>query len=197
MSHIYRHRDGGHRLPSVTTIIPSAYDGCPKDLLEDGSRRGTYIHAATVLTDNDNLDEKSVPEEYKPFLDGYRLAVEDLKIKWVKGWRERPCHSKIIGVAGTPDGIATVGGRPMLNVIDIKSGDSKTRQMEAIWGVQTAGYELIYREVEGYKGKMGRLVLQLHSTGRYSVFPLEDPSDHAAFRSFANTYKWKMRHNIK
>ena len=197
MSRQYRHKAEGYRLPSVSDIVPESYEGCPFDLLQEGQKRGTFVHAASVLLDNDNLDWSSVPENYKPYLKAWELACSELSLKFYPGWSEKPCHSEVIGVAGTPDRIGTMARRLTPTVFDLKTGDGHSNKIKAIWGLRLAGYELIYREISGkHRGKMERFVIQLHSTGKFTPVPLEDPSDHAAFRSFANTYKWKMNKGL-
>ncbi len=196
MTRHYRQKETGQKFAAVSDVVPSGFEGCPADNLKDGAERGTFVHAATVLLDNDNLNWDSVPEDYKPFCEAWLPAVSTLRLSFIKEWTERPAVAYILGVAGTPDRIGTVGGRLTRTIIDIKTGDGSSRKLKALWGLRLAGYELIYREVEGFTGKMNRLVVQLHSTGKFTPIPLDDPSDHAAFRSFANTYKWKMSRGL-
>ena len=196
MKRHYRHKETGQKFPAVSDIVPSGYEGCPEDNMQDVRARGTYVHAASVLLDSDNLDWSTVPEEYKPFCSAWPLAVSDLKLSFIDTWTERPSVSLIMGVAGTPDRIGTVGSRITPVVIDIKTGDSTSKKLKDLWGLRLAGYELIYKEVEGYRGKMNRIVIQLHSTGKFTPYPLDDPSDHAAFRNAANFYKWKMSRGL-
>lgn len=70
-SHIYK--VNGKELPSVTTILKK--QGLTPDYTFTDpwyAQRGTYIHRACELWDQDNLDEDGLDNEIKPFLEGYK-----------------------------------------------------------------------------------------------------------------------------
>lgn len=192
MGRQYRHKTEGYRVPSVTTVIPDAYEGAPKDNLQEGQKRGNFIHKASVLIDQDNLDWKSVPPAWRGYLFGYMKAVEELGLTYIKGWSEVAYLSKVYGFGGTPDRVALIDRRLTPTVIDLKSGESAPLKLIAIWGVQAAGYEILYREVTGHKGRVDRIVIQVHKNGKYDPYPLEDASDRAAFLAMCAAHKWKM-----
>ena len=192
MSRQYKHKTDGYRVPSVTTIIPDGYEGAPEDLMQEAKARGTFVHQASVLLDADNLNWDSVPLSFRPFLEGWALAVEELSLHHIGHWTERPSLSKVHGFAGTADRVSYVGYKTTPTVIDIKTGDSKSSKMLALWGLQLAGYEILYREVEDFTAKVSRMVVQVHSTGKFTSYPLTDATDIPAFKSFCNVLKWKM-----
>ncbi len=192
MGRQYRHKEQGYRIPAVTTIIPDGYEGVPEDNLQEAKERGTFVHKASVLMDQDNLDWNSVPPAWQGYLHGWARAVEYMQIKHLTGWIERPSLSKILGFAGTPDRVSTIALRLTPTIIDIKTGETASTKLKALWALQAAGYEILYREVTGHKGRVDRLVIQVHRGGKYTPYPFDDPSDLAAFRNFCATLKWKM-----
>lgn len=193
----YRHKETGRTYPRVTSIIPDGYKGAPEDAMQEGRIRGTFVHDATALLDQDNLDWDSVPDKYLPYIRAWERAKEELDIRIVPGTIERTMVSHIYGFAGTVDRVITFGNLLTITVPDIKTGDHVDKKMRALWGLQTAGYTILYREAERLiRGKVNRVVIQLHSTGRYRLELLDDPGDHAAFLSFLNTHQWQRNHGL-
>ena len=192
----YRHKTDGYRVPSVTTIIPDGYEGAPDDQMQEAQERGRFIHEASVLLDQGNLDWSSVPEKWHGYLHGWGKAVEEMKLHFDHLWTERPTLSKRLGFGGTPARVATSDKRLTPTVIDIKSGESAGSKIKAIWGLQAAGYEILYREITGHKGRVDRYVIQVTKDGRYNPVPLDDPGDLAAFKSACAFHKWKMNKGL-
>lgn len=195
----YRHKAQGHLVPSVTSIIPDLYDGVPPTQLVLAQERGIWIHRATALWDQDNLDESQVPADYRPYLEAYKLATRELQFVHSQDWIERPLYSKALQYAGTLDRVSVMGTARKLTVLDIKTGDTASSAQKAVWGLQTAGYWMLWKEAT--QGKMpgkdpARAALLLRPDGSYRLVPLEDPQDFPAFRAFLAVKKWRQLHGI-
>ena len=62
--------------PGVTTIISDVYGKYPYP--EGAAERGHHVHLATQLYDEDDLDESSLDEVVKGYLEGYKLFVTEM-----------------------------------------------------------------------------------------------------------------------
>lgn len=74
----HRFTVNGKALPSVTQIL--RHEGIIPDMkyvTDRGLLRGTYVHSATEYFDNGTLDESTVDEEIKPYLDCYKQFKAD------------------------------------------------------------------------------------------------------------------------
>jgi len=77
---------GGEIIPSVTSIIRKAGltpDWSQIDNIEWYAQRGQYIHRATELWEQGALDEDTVDDEIRPYLDAYKSFRDDYPIKVV------------------------------------------------------------------------------------------------------------------
>jgi len=84
----------GKVIPSVTTILKRAgmtpdWSNIPD--IEWYAQRGTYIHRATELWENGTLDEDTVDDEIRPYLEAYKRFRADYTVP-VKGQEVRLWH---------------------------------------------------------------------------------------------------------
>src|SRR5262245_4350465 len=78
--HRYLLMPSGDELASVTRRMHEnklGFDpaGIPESILERVSKRGSYVHAGTVLVDQNDLDDSRVPDEYSGYFTAYRKAI--------------------------------------------------------------------------------------------------------------------------
>jgi hypothetical protein len=109
----------GRELPSVTTLMRRFGLGFQGFAPQEALDRGNYVHAASVLIDEDDLDETSVPPKWGGYLEGYRRAVSSTQTKMIVAeWR---FWHPLYAYCGTLDRIGFRGGRR--GIISLKTGD--------------------------------------------------------------------------
>lgn len=173
--HVYRL--DGQVIPGNTTILKDMGIVDTTWYTEDSRARGTYVHAASELIDQNDLHWPDVPSPYKPFLEGWVLFLKESGfITWKS---ELPVyHSQ--GFATTLDRIGILNGRAVL--LEIKTGTVPKWAM-----LQTAGQMLAARErfktgeLELEAFPTARFVVQLSSDGKYRLIPRENEWDECRF----------------
>jgi hypothetical protein len=151
-------RLSGRKLVSVTQVLPDDKRRVDPWYLE----RGRLIHLATALFDHDELDEDSIDERIKPYLDAY------VKFKKETGFEpkhiELPLYHPKYYYAGTIDRIGLLNNSQ--DLIDLKTGGKAKAdelQLAAYWELCRASYIKIRRVFDLY----------LHENGTYSLTPPE------------------------
>ena len=152
----------GRRLISVTQALSILDDRWKVDpfYLE----RGRLIHLATEYYDNDELDESTVDERIRPYLEAYKKFCKDthFAVQWIEYKLSHPSYQ----YAGKIDKIGQLNG--CLVIIDLKSGaKAKVDELQAI----------AYRElclVNNIPVKK-QFDLYLHDDGTYKLEPVEIP----------------------
>lgn len=188
----HTYRVGNVIFPSVTEVLGPAetfagmFDGVPEDALELARDRGSYIHEAMALLVRGCLDWNSLEPAWAPYVrTGERFLAESGIV--VTG-SEVPVYSERLRVAGTIDLLGMWTRRESL--LDFKA--SATIPLTV--GPQTAGYQLLYRDLYGGGAKrMHRYCVHLSPT-EYRVIPLEDSRDEIVFLSSLNLYQWGGRY---
>lgn len=177
MRDVSRYVVDGQRVLSVTEALSLSgwvrWDGVPWEVLDAAARRGTWVHEATVLMDEDDLDWDTVPEEWSGYLDAYRLFR--MEADFVISHREAPLVHPVYRFAGTTDIAGTLNGQDA--VIDIKTGDSRL-----FWPLQLSGYSLLL----GGNGRK-RFSLRLRANGDYRLDSHDDPKDGRLFLAALET----------
>ena len=117
-THIYKLN--GVRIPGVTEVMKFAGLVDDRWFTEESSWRGTAIHLACELDDQDDLDPASVDEPVRLKLEGYRKFKKTMA--FIPKTIEEMVCGKIGGmlVAGRPDRTGFLGLLPI--VMDLKSG---------------------------------------------------------------------------
>lgn len=180
-THTYRHN--GVVVPSVTQILAPLYDGLQHirpDVLAAAGERGTAVHLACELDDEDDLDESTLDPVLVPYLDAWRLFKQQKKVR-ILAIEARVFHSAL-RYAGTLDRDIEMDEEP--GILDLKA----TAVMSPITGPQTAAY------AHCTPGKRRRFGLQLRKDGTYRLTEFKDPSDLTCFMSLLNIHNWRLRH---
>ena len=116
-SHTYRLN--GITVPSVTTILKplSGLDKVPSAILEKAAAYGTAVHYATELYDRAELDEASLPDEFRNAMDAYKGFLLEHDPEWI-AIECRTFHPALM-YAGTVDRVCKIDGKTY--VLDIKT----------------------------------------------------------------------------
>jgi len=118
--HLYQD-DKGNILNSVTQILKSELNTYNYANQNYASTRGTHIHSACELWDKNDLDEKDLDEEIKPYLEQYKLALKNENIEILQNEVRR--YSPKYLFAGSVDKLARIANKNV--IIDIKSGQEE------------------------------------------------------------------------
>ncbi len=176
-NHIYTLE--GRRLISVTQALGLVDDRWKADpwYLE----RGRLIHLVTEYWDKDELDESTVDDRIKPYLDAYIKFRKETDFEPVQ--IEFPIFHPVYLYAGKPDMKGPLNGNEVL--IDKKSG-AKVRVNE----LQGAAYFELCRVNNIPVKKV--FDLYLHDDGTYKLEPIENPKRLLpAFLNVLGAYRWK------
>lgn len=178
-AHIYKWND--EIVPSVTQLLNEFklvdFSNVPKDRLEYKRSLGVAVHYAIELMEQDNLDEESLSEEIRPYVNAYKSFRE------VSGFEPRQTENRMYSkkwrFAGTMDQqgihLSKVGSEQA--IIDYKC----TWKLYAACGPQLQGYKILFEENNpGIKIKK-LFGLQLKSNGHYELEEFKDPNDKQDF----------------
>lgn len=165
IGHTYMLQPEGSELPSVTTVLRESgildFSMIPQDVLQNAARRGTAVHEALALLDDEALDEETVGEE----IHGYLMAY--LRFKRESGFQpaliEHRSWHPVHRYAGTLDRTGTIGNDNI--VLDFKTG-----VMLPGYRLQLAAYQAFLPEPLRFR----RVALQLRADGSYSVHEFPD-----------------------
>lgn len=169
-------------LPSVTTILKSAGLIDTAFYTEDGRKRGSAVHLACELLDQNDLDESTVDPQIAGYLDAYRNFRGTSMWEW--DWIEAPLMDKTRMYCGTPDRFLVHKPHRLLDI--------KTGAFQRWHPIQAAAYVNCLDDPFSYS----RYGLYLQNDGKFSLreFPrTEYMSDLAIFQSALNIYYWKER----
>lgn len=166
----------------VTAVLSIArrFDGIPAEVLDRARLIGQAVHRAIWLLegggDASGLDWSTVHPDVAPYIRGYLEAKRVLRFRIIG--KEGLVWSHVHRLAGRYDLVA-VGLDPGRTIVDMKTG-------EPHWShrLQLAAYEALYRESAGWKGRLGRRLVYLTGTGRFSVDACEGSTVMSDFREF-------------
>jgi hypothetical protein len=176
----------GRRVPSVTGILTEALGGFENvrpSVLLAASSRGTLVHLATELDDLGTLDESSIGEDLKGYLQAWRRFKACAKVKVLL--TERRLYHEDLKYAGTTDKIVDIGGR--LSVLDVKSGSVMPSH-----GPQTAAYQNIVSQRLDISD-IGRGCVYLRDTGEYTYKTHWDRYDWVVFMASLTVHNFRRR----
>jgi hypothetical protein len=160
--HVYRL--GDRVIPSVTEILKGAGVVDDQWWTEAGRWRGSQVHLACWYDDQNDLDVDSLDERLRGYVDAYRRFRAETG--FTPTAIEQSVYNDLLGYAGTPDRIGTLGdGRHCLP--DLKSG-----AQSRVTRLQTAGYAGCL----GSPRKYVRMEVRLKENGKYSLQVFE-PKD--------------------
>ncbi len=173
--HVYLRRDSGAQLLGCTTALTTAGYVRIANHTDDHAARGRFIHEATLLIDRDDLDDRSVPVEWRGYCDSYKRWLDRHAPSW---WlAEMLVADLLLGYAGTLDRLGIITAST-LALVDFKAG-ARCR-----WhGVQLAGYK---RPIVGGSAALNRAIarytLYLKPDGAIaSLWPWTDTRDEHYF----------------
>ena len=172
------HDPAGMVLPSVTTILKGEL-GLFHYSSQGAANRGQDVHSACQYYDEGDLDEKTLTDEVREYLESYKKAISHEGIKVQQNELRR--YSPKYMYAGTVDKIATVNGIPTL--IDLKTGQAGPWHR---W--QTAAYaELVRLEI----GELQRFALYIKPDG-YQLIRHDGKRDFLEFLALMSAYTIKL-----
>lgn len=151
--------------------------------IEYAKIRGTYVHGATALYDENRLQSNIGTEAY---LEAWKKFKKDSGIKIID--IEKPVYSKKLKIATTPDRVGLLNGK--LTVLEIKCIAKMTR----VVAIQTAGQKLILNEGRKRGDKIkDRMAVNLKPNGTYEVLAKNffTPNDESYFLSCLNVCNLK------
>lgn len=178
---LHEYKYDGVVLPSVTQILEnvglSDFSAVNSRVMQIAQERGSFVHLATQLFDQGELDESTVDPELSGYLDGWKAFVSDFKPKFTA--IEKMICNLDFGFAGTLDRIAVIKRKKTL--IDIKTG-VKSKAHE----VQHGGYSLIEPVNAAW-------TVYLSQNGKYTVEIHDLPRAKRTFLAALTIYKYKKQ----
>lgn len=180
-THEYRWKD--RIVPSVTQIIGewirvkgadyylNVFDGniIPATRFEQAGDFGRAIHKACGLIITKTLDWNSLDPSLIPALQQFKIWLEDFSVEIIH--TEKIIYSEKDDLAGTADIICKI--KKVMSIVEIK-----TPKINRMVGVQTSGYERLFRASEKYRGIIKRYELILPKNGsQYKFTPLTNNQD--------------------
>ncbi len=193
----HTYRAGGEVLISVTQALKSAgvidYSMIPQDVLQLAARRGTLVHRAIHYWLDGDLDESTVSEEHRGYVDAAKRFVEESQ--FVPMRVECRGFHPTLRYAGTFDLDGLIGGSGG----DLATVDWKTGMICEGHAIQLSAYNNLRSNPRVAR----RLAVKLNSDGTYRVH--EYPSsqhpentfskDIAIFQSALTCAKWNEARN--
>ena len=187
VTHTYRWK--GAVRPSVTQVLDRLHDFArvPVEVLATAQKRGSLVHLATQLYDENDLVEGSIHDDYIGYLAAWKRFCAEHKPKWE--CIERALYDETLQIAGTPDrfGFIEYRGVEVFCQVDIKTSATA----HPVWGLQTAAYNRLYKRPAAI-----RLTCQLGADGTYKLREWADATDWPVFASILNLTNWKNKHGI-
>jgi len=182
----------GLPVPGVTRVIePLAdFDKVPREVLDRAAKRGTAVHLATQLDDEDDLDEDSLDPVLIPYLEAWRKFRREQDVQ-IEGVENRVYHQRH-RYAGTYDRIGRILKQSdELAVIDIKA----VAKLFPHIGVQTAAYQAALNSARKKADHVTRrYAVQLKPDGTYRLEEYSDEADLSVFLGLLQVHNWRQRH---
>lgn len=186
----HRYAVNGVPVPGVTSVLSwlSGYDKVPGGYLEAAAFRGTWVHRATELIDEDDLDWSTVPAEYEGYCTAWQRFRDETG--FVPDLIEERVFSKRHWYAGTLDRAGRFEGiRAKACVLDIKT----TAALHPVVALQTAAYQAALPTALSRKLYRDRYTVQLRADGTYRMEQHKSPHDLARFLAALTLYQWSKQ----
>lgn len=187
-SHTYSF--GGQIVPSVTQVlapIKPDFSRVPPAILERKREIGNAVHLATELDDEDDLDDDSVPEEIRPYVEAWRSFKRGTGCVVIAN--ERRVFHPVLRFAGTLDRVLKMpDGDHWL--VDLKTSS----ELYPSYGPQLAGYELAL--IHNDERVDVRAAIQLMPDGKFRIERYTNPNDESVFRACLAIHHWKESNNV-
>lgn len=179
------------RLPSVSEIIaplnPFQGGAVPADILEAARWRGSAVHMACRLDDENDLDEESVCATVRPYLAAWRSfkkhRVGDLLTN------ENAMASSVYHYAGTPDRIARLSSQH-LAILDLKTGPP-----HPVYAIQLSAYaQLAVEHFDDLRKPIKRFAVQLSRNAEFRLHEYKGAGDFGVFAACLKLWRWRSRY---
>jgi hypothetical protein len=195
-THIYRLK-GGEILSSVTSILKA--EGIqqygPRNADADFKMQvGTWVHQAIAWFEHGTLDESTLSDGIRPYLDSYKLFKKATGFEAILPLIEVPMWHPNWRFCGTPDLPGRIGNRFILT--DLKTGGKRSGD-----SVQIPAYgDLVRASVVGFENIYPEgIVVYLQDDGRMAKC---EPVSAADMHEYSLTFyaalqvnRWKKAHN--
>jgi hypothetical protein len=176
----------GRIVPSVTEVLASA-GLITLDFVTDlALTRGTYVHKAAELYDQNRLNHATVDPIVRPYLDAWIKFRKDTGAEMIT--IEEKIYSTKYYYGGRPDRIVQMDKKMIL---DLKTGE----QFHPSGAIQMAAYLEAYNETAKEKAR-GRIIVQLMKDGSYKL-PNKDyygNNDFNTFLAALTIRNWKEKY---
>ena len=186
-THTYTDEKGP--LSGVTSLLGDAglidFSMIPEHMRGHYMDRGSKVHRATELFDEDDLDYDALDPILKKYMDGYKKFCIDFRERYHIVKSEVIVRHPVQRYAGTFDRLCTIDGE--LSILDIKTGGLQpwtTLQLQAY---------LMAHESEGGQKVKARYALQLTKEGTYKLQKYTDAGDAAVWLAVVTLARWKGR----
>jgi len=180
----HEYRIDGQIVGNVTSILQAAglYDD--SFFTEESRNRGKYVHRACLYYLQNDLDEDTIPDEYRGYIEAFKRFMKEADCKVYAGLCEVPWFSEACRFGGTIDMPCVINGRESL--IDIKTGiESETT------GIQLAAYSMLY-DIPGVR----RYGLYLKASDKYKLIPYADRNDIKIFNAALTLYHFRAEKGL-
>jgi hypothetical protein len=179
-THTYRTAEGVV-VPGVTTILRAAGLIDTRWCTDYGRDRGTLVHLACEYDDRGILDDATVDDAIKGYVEAWRCFKATAR--FTPESMEVVVHNETYGYAGKYDVAGTMHGSKVIV-------DRKTGTVYPATGLQLAAYERCMGEPHK------RMAVELHEDGKFKVEMYTDESDWQVFCATLAVYNWKQRKGI-
>jgi hypothetical protein len=194
--HTYRLKTG-EILSSVTGILKA--EGIqtygPRNSAADFAMQvGTWVHQTIAWYEHGTLDESTLSEGIRPYLESYKLFKKATGFEPILPLIETPMWSPNWRFSGTPDLPGRIGDRFVIG--DLKTGSKRAGDI-----VQIAAYgDLVQCSVVGFESVFPEgIVVYLDSQGSRAkaepVSALEMHENLTTFYAALRVNRWKTAHN--
>ena len=184
-THTYTDEKGP--LSGVTSLLGDAglidFSMIPEAMRGHYMDRGSKVHRATQLLDEDDLDFNALDPVLKKYVEGYNKFRSDFHGRYKIISMEIIVRHPIQRYAGKIDRVCIIDGE--LAVLDIKSGVAQP------WvALQTEGYKQAHN-AENVDKIEARYALSLSKEGAYKLQKYTDLGDSAVWLSVVTLARWK------
>jgi hypothetical protein len=185
------------KVPSFSEIMSSLgfnshLDKIPSHIVERKARLGSAVDVACGLSDIGQLDEESVHEAVRPFLDGYLKFKSEHKVEWFESQQFHIIdhQGNLYGI--TPDRIGLIDDDLKYSVMEIKCTYGKPKKIHQIQTAAQGGCIYPKNDLNTFHT---RRVLYLDGKGGYDLVEHKDHShDLTVWRQALATYYNKLEY---
>jgi len=174
----HEYRIDGQIVGNVTSILQAAglYDD--SFFTEESRNRGKYVHKACLYYLQGDLDESTILDEYRGYIEAFKRFMQEADCKPHIDRCEIPLFNEVLRYGGTPDMPCFLNHADSL--VDLKSGAETPAT-----GIQLSGYMTLL----GYPVK--RYGLYLKADGKYKLIPYTDRNDIKIFNAALTLYHYR------